>query len=116
MLAIVVIVAIAEPAFLTPGNLIGIVRQVAIIGIMAVCMTFVIMTGGVDLSVGPVLALGGLVSYFFLKPDPRCPSSSLPVSRAASWSDCSSARVSHSCNCRPSSSRWPCSASCAEPP
>jgi ribose/xylose/arabinose/galactoside ABC-type transport system permease subunit len=67
MLAIVVIVAIAEPAFLTPGNLIGIVRQVAIIGIMAVCMTFVIMTGGVDLSVGPVLALGGLVSYFFLE-------------------------------------------------
>jgi ribose/xylose/arabinose/galactoside ABC-type transport system permease subunit len=67
MLAIVVIVAIAEPAFLTPGNLIGIVRQVAIIGIMAVCMTFVIMTGGVDLSVGPVLALGGLISYFFLE-------------------------------------------------
>jgi ribose/xylose/arabinose/galactoside ABC-type transport system permease subunit len=66
MLAIVVIVAIAEPAFLTPSNLIGIVRQVAIIGIMAVCMTFVIMTGGVDLSVGPVLALGGLISYFFL--------------------------------------------------
>jgi ribose/xylose/arabinose/galactoside ABC-type transport system permease subunit len=67
MLAIVVAVAISEPAFLTPNNLIGIVRQVAIIGIMAVCMTFVIMTGGVDLSVGPVLALGGLISYFFLE-------------------------------------------------
>ena len=33
------------------GNLIGIVRQVALIGIMATCTTFVIMTGGVDLSV-----------------------------------------------------------------
>ena len=33
---------------------------------MAVCTTFVIMTGGVDLSVGPVLAIAGLVSYFCL--------------------------------------------------
>ena len=63
---IVVIFAIAQPAFLKPDNLIGIVRQVALIGIMATCMTFVIMTGGVDLSVGPVLAIGGLVSYFAL--------------------------------------------------
>ena len=34
------------------------------IGIMAVAMTFVIMTGGVDLSVGPVLALSGLTAFF----------------------------------------------------
>ncbi|MBX3576674.1 MAG: ABC transporter permease [Rhizobiaceae bacterium] len=64
---IVVVFAVSEPAFLTSGNLIGIVRQVAIIGIMATCMTFVIMTGGVDLSVGPVLALSGLASYFALQ-------------------------------------------------
>lgn len=58
--------ALAQPAFLKPDNLIGIVRQVALIGIMATCTTFVIMTGGVDLSVGPVLALSGLVSFFVL--------------------------------------------------
>jgi ribose/xylose/arabinose/galactoside ABC-type transport system permease subunit len=69
IVAIFVVFAIAEPAFLTSGNLIGIVRQVALIGIMAVCMTFVIMTGGVDLSVGPVLAIAGLVSYFCLQAD-----------------------------------------------
>ena len=72
LIAIVVIsivFAIAQPAFLTPDNLIGIVRQVALIGIMATCMTFVIMTGGVDLSVGPVLALGGLVAFFGLEAD-----------------------------------------------
>ncbi len=71
-LAIAVIVAVfsaLEPAFLTADNLVGIVRQVALIGIMAVCTTFVIMTGGVDLSVGPVLALAGLVSYFCLEAD-----------------------------------------------
>ncbi|TBW40859.1 ABC transporter permease [Siculibacillus lacustris] len=68
-LAILVIVAafaLSEPAFLTPGNLVGIVRQVAITGIMAIAMTFVIMTGGIDLSVGPVLALSGVVTWFSL--------------------------------------------------
>jgi ribose/xylose/arabinose/galactoside ABC-type transport system permease subunit len=58
--------AVAQPAFMKPDNLIGIVRQVSLIGIMATCTTFVIMTGGVDLSVGPVLALSGLAAFFFL--------------------------------------------------
>ncbi|MEO6013824.1 MAG: ABC transporter permease [Devosia sp.] len=67
ILVIVIAFAIAQPAFLKPDNLIGIVRQVALVGIMAICTTFVIMTGGVDLSVGPVLAIGGLVSFFCLQ-------------------------------------------------
>lgn len=66
MLAIAAAFTIAQPAFLTADNLVGIVRQVAIIGIMAVAMTFVIMTGGIDLSVGPVLALSGLIAVFAL--------------------------------------------------
>jgi ribose/xylose/arabinose/galactoside ABC-type transport system permease subunit len=66
ILILVIAFSLAQPAFLSPDNLIGIVRQVALIGIMAVCTTFVIMTGGVDLSVGPVLALAGLVSFFCL--------------------------------------------------
>jgi ribose/xylose/arabinose/galactoside ABC-type transport system permease subunit len=67
ILILVVAFSLAQPAFLTPDNLIGIVRQVALIGIMATCTTFVIMTGGVDLSVGPVLALAGLVSFYCLE-------------------------------------------------
>ena len=55
-----------QPAFLGADNLIGILRQVAIVGIMAGAMTFVIMTGGIDLSVGPVLALSGLVAVLSL--------------------------------------------------
>jgi ribose/xylose/arabinose/galactoside ABC-type transport system permease subunit len=66
ILILVVAFSLAQPAFLSPDNLIGIVRQVALIGIMAVCTTFVIMTGGVDLSVGPVLALAGLISFYCL--------------------------------------------------
>jgi ribose/xylose/arabinose/galactoside ABC-type transport system permease subunit len=69
LLALVVILAgfaLAQPAFLKPENLVGILRQSALVGIMAVAMTFVIMTGGIDLSVGPVLALAGLVAVFAL--------------------------------------------------
>lgn len=65
-LVAVIVFTLAEPAFLSSANLIGIVRQMALIGIMATCTTFVIMTGGVDLSVGPVLAIAGLVSFFTL--------------------------------------------------
>ena len=61
---IVIMFSIAEPAFLKPENLIGIIHQMNLIGIMAVAMTFVIMTGGVDLSVGPVLAISGLTAFF----------------------------------------------------
>jgi ribose/xylose/arabinose/galactoside ABC-type transport system permease subunit len=67
--AILVIVgafAVVQPAFLKPENLVGIARQMSLVGIMATCTTFVIMTGGVDLSVGPVLAIAGLVSFFCL--------------------------------------------------
>jgi ribose/xylose/arabinose/galactoside ABC-type transport system permease subunit len=67
ILAIVIVFSVAQPAFISPENLIGIVRQVALVGIMATCTTFVIMTGGVDLSVGPVLAAAGLVSYYSLE-------------------------------------------------
>ena len=63
----VVVFSILQPAYLKVENIIGIVRQVSLVGIMGVCMTFVIMTGGIDLSVGPVLALSGLVAYFTLE-------------------------------------------------
>lgn len=65
-IVLVAVFAWAQPAFLTPANLVGIVRQVVIIGIMAAAMTFVVMTGGVDLSIGPVLALSGLVCVLAL--------------------------------------------------
>ena len=58
--------AVAQPAFASLANLTGIVHRVATTGIMAVSMTFVIMTGGIDLSVGPVMALSGLVAYLAL--------------------------------------------------
>ena len=64
--AVVALFAWVQPAFLSPENLVGILRQVAIVGIMGAGMTFVIMTGGIDLSIGPVLALSGLVAVLSL--------------------------------------------------
>jgi ribose/xylose/arabinose/galactoside ABC-type transport system permease subunit len=66
LLLVAAVFAVAEPAFLSVGNLTGIVHRVATTGIMAVGMTFVIMTGGIDLSVGPVLGLSGVVAYLAL--------------------------------------------------
>ena len=43
--------------FLDAGNLTDILRQISLIGIIALAMTFVILTGGIDLSVGSILAL-----------------------------------------------------------
>src|SRR6201984_3273140 len=54
--------AIAEPRFLTPLNLFNVLRQVSIYGLLAVGMTFVILTAGIDLSIGSLVAFAGLVA------------------------------------------------------
>jgi inositol transport system permease protein len=54
--------AIFEPRFLTPLNLFNILRQVSIYGLLAVGMTFVILTAGIDLSIGSLVAFAGLVA------------------------------------------------------
>lgn len=64
VLALVVVSAALSfltPAFLTPANITNVVTQGAVVGIAAVGMTFVIIAGGIDLSVGSSLALSGLL-------------------------------------------------------
>ena len=56
-LACFVIFSVTSDAFLTPGNLLNMLRQSAPMLIVAVAMTFVITTGGIDLSVGSTVAL-----------------------------------------------------------
>lgn len=53
--------------FLTPSNLINILRQATINGIVSVGMTLVILTGGIDLSVGSVLALAVTIGASLMK-------------------------------------------------
>ncbi len=52
---------IASPNFLTATNLSSVVRQTAVINIMALGMTIIIISGGIDLSVGSILGLAGLL-------------------------------------------------------
>src|SRR5689334_1800333 len=52
---------LTQGTFLSPRNLTNLTRQVAINGILAVGMTYVILIGGIDLSVGSVVALAGVV-------------------------------------------------------
>lgn len=51
--------------FLSQDNMLIVLRQISINGILAIGMTFVIITAGVDLSVGSVLALSGIVAARF---------------------------------------------------
>src|SRR5262249_15699698 len=55
------------PSFLTPSNLLNIANQIAIIAIMAIGMTMVVITGGIDLSVGSLLALGAVTSTLLIR-------------------------------------------------
>ncbi|MBY0502369.1 MAG: ABC transporter permease [Bryobacteraceae bacterium] len=59
LIALFIGLIIATPNFFTSTNLSSVVRQTAVINIMALGMTMVIITGGIDLSVGSILALAG---------------------------------------------------------
>lgn len=65
-LVMLVIVCIAGfvryEAFLTSENLLNVVRQNSMLGLVALGMTFVILTGGIDLSVGALLAVAGVIA------------------------------------------------------
>jgi ribose/xylose/arabinose/galactoside ABC-type transport system permease subunit len=57
-----VALAILTPTFMTSGNILNVGRQVSIVAILAAGQTFVILTAGIDLSVGSVLAVSGAVA------------------------------------------------------
>ncbi|HJU85901.1 MAG TPA: ABC transporter permease, partial [Gemmatimonadota bacterium] len=60
LVALCVALWIATPHFLTTANLLNVVEQSTLIGIIAAGMTFVILTAGIDLSVGSIVALSGV--------------------------------------------------------
>jgi ribose transport system permease protein len=57
VVAILIVGAILEPdSFLTSDNMLNVLRQASVVGVLAIGMTFVIATGGIDLSVGSMVA------------------------------------------------------------
>jgi ribose transport system permease protein len=61
LIILFVALAIASPHFLTETNLSSVVRQTAVINIMSLGMTIIIIAGGIDLSVGAILAMSGVI-------------------------------------------------------
>jgi ribose transport system permease protein len=61
LIVLFIALSIASPSFLTGTNLSSVARQTAVINIMSLGMTIIIIAGGIDLSVGAILAMGGLL-------------------------------------------------------
>eukprot|EP01037_Dinobryon_pediforme_P019270 gene19270-19663_t len=62
LITLMIVFAVAEPRFLSSINLFNVMRQVSITGLLAIGMTFVILTAGIDLSIGSLVAFAGLVA------------------------------------------------------
>lgn len=62
LIGLVILMSILSPTFFTSANLTNIVRQVSVVGIIAIGVTFIIITKGIDLSSGSVIALVGVVA------------------------------------------------------
>jgi ribose/xylose/arabinose/galactoside ABC-type transport system permease subunit len=67
LIALCVFFSIASPYFLTFDNMMNVARQISMIGIIAVGMTMVIITAGIDLSVGSIVAFGGCITAGLLR-------------------------------------------------
>lgn len=67
-LVLIVVMSLLSPAFLKTANIMNILRQTSVNGIVAVGMTFVIILAGIDLSVGSVIALAAVIAASFAHP------------------------------------------------
>jgi len=67
--AICTVLSLLSPAFLTAQNTINVLRQISINAVLAVGVTYVILTGGIDLSLGSVVAFTGVLAATFAHPD-----------------------------------------------
>ncbi|GEN23511.1 ABC transporter permease [Halomonas cupida] len=68
-----VILSVVSPYFLGVNNLLNVLRQVSINGVLAIGMTFVILTRGIDLSVGSMMAFAAMVAASFAVVDSGMP-------------------------------------------
>jgi len=67
-IVMVISISILSPAFFKPTNILNVLRQTSINGIIAMGMTFVILSRGIDLSAGSILAFSAVVATSFAHP------------------------------------------------
>jgi len=66
LVALVIIFSILSPDFLTANNFSMLSKHIAVFAILAVGMTYVVISGGIDLSVGSIVGLSGIVAGYVL--------------------------------------------------
>ncbi len=66
LVVLCVVLGLANPVFFTFGNAMNVLRQITLVAIMAVGEAFIIITGGIDLSVGSTMTLSGIMIAFFV--------------------------------------------------
>lgn len=69
LLAMIVVLSIGTESFLTTRNILNVLRQISMNAILAFGMTYVIISDGIDLSVGSTIALAGVLAANFAHPD-----------------------------------------------
>ena len=67
LVVLLLVTSFLSPEFFGPQNLINVARQASIVGVVAMGMTFVILSGGIDLSVGSVMAVVGVACAMMLQ-------------------------------------------------
>lgn len=82
LIALVILWSSLSSAFFTTNNLLLIIKQATLVGVLAVGMTFVLITGGIDLSVGSIVALAAVVSANFAAGDYADAPLILPIAAA----------------------------------
>jgi ribose transport system permease protein len=68
--ALAIAATVVNPGFLDPGNLLNILRQSIPLGLVAIGQTFVVLTGGIDFSVGPLAGLVAVSAALLFEGDP----------------------------------------------
>src|ERR1700738_4346267 len=66
LLALFIVFSLASPNFLQFDNMVGILLATSVNGVLALGVTFVIITGGIDLSVGTVMTLSAVMTGVFV--------------------------------------------------
>lgn len=70
LLLAVIVLSIVSDAFLSWTNMMNVLRQVSITGILAVGMTLIILTGGIDLSIGALMAVAAVIAASIVRGNP----------------------------------------------
>ena len=58
--------SIVSPQFATKGNIMNVLSQLSVVAIIAIGQTFVIVSGGIDLSVGMIICISGMLSGMYM--------------------------------------------------